>query len=138
MIEGCTNSSACIGPDFCRYGTGGLGTGARPQTADAQGGRGGVGISNSLPWVAAEPPFIQAPVNVSLLRYGLVKPSDNVSRNATMSLLLLREAKVPAGHIDIVSHFWHRPAVNFFGRSWRAMSRSDRIRIFVARIVEMH
>ncbi len=50
------------------YGIGGLGTGGTPQTADAQGGRGGVGIRNSLPWVAAEPPFMQAPVKVSLLR----------------------------------------------------------------------
>src|SRR5258708_5272502 len=39
-----------------RYGMGGFGTGATPQTADAQEGRGGVGIRNSLPWVAAEPP----------------------------------------------------------------------------------
>jgi hypothetical protein len=51
-----------------RYGIGWLGTGATSQMADAQGGRGGVGISNSLPWVAAEPPLIQAPVKVSLLR----------------------------------------------------------------------
>ena len=49
------------------YGIGGLGTGETPQTADAQGGRGGVGISNSLPWVAAEPPLIQEPVKVSML-----------------------------------------------------------------------
>ena len=50
------------------YGIGGLGTGETPQIADAQGGRGGVGISSSLPWVAAEPPLIHAPVKVSLLR----------------------------------------------------------------------
>src|SRR5229473_3988631 len=51
------------------YGIGlGPGTGATPQIADAQGGRGGVGIRNSLPWVAAEPPFIQEPVKISLLR----------------------------------------------------------------------
>jgi hypothetical protein len=50
-----------------RYGMGGLGTGGTPQIAEAQGGRGGVGISNSFPWVAAEPPLIQAPVKVSLL-----------------------------------------------------------------------
>ena len=36
--------------------------------AEAQGGKGGVGISNSLPWVAAEPPLMQAPVKVSALR----------------------------------------------------------------------
>src|SRR5260370_18987618 len=61
--------SPCI-PAFevCRYGIGALGTGGVPQIADAQGGRGGVGISNSLPWVAAEPPLVQAPVKVSLLR----------------------------------------------------------------------
>ena len=31
------------------YGIRGLGTGAAPQIAEAQGGRGGVGIRNSLP-----------------------------------------------------------------------------------------
>jgi len=50
------------------YGIGlGPGTGATSQIADAQGGRGGVGISDSLPWVAAEPPLMQAPVKVSRL-----------------------------------------------------------------------
>src|SRR5260370_40030114 len=52
--------------------------------ADAQSGRGGVGMRNSLPWAVAEPPFIQEPVKISLLRQGLVKPSDNVSRNLTI------------------------------------------------------
>src|SRR5260370_4359635 len=52
--------------------------------------------------------------------------------------LLIRQAKITAGHIDIVRHLWHRPAVYFFGGSWRAMSESDRVRIFVARIVEMY
>jgi len=50
-----------------RYGIGGLGTGVTSQTADAQDGRGGVGIRASFPCVAAEPPFMQAPVNVSRL-----------------------------------------------------------------------
>jgi hypothetical protein len=49
-------------PGTPRYGIGGLGTGATPQIVDAHGGRGGVGIRNSLPWVAAEPPLMQAPV----------------------------------------------------------------------------
>src|SRR5260370_41811378 len=53
-------------------------------------------------------------------------------------LLLIRQAKITAGHIDIVRHLWHRPAVYFFGGSWRAMSGSDRVRILVARIVEMY
>jgi hypothetical protein len=34
---------------LCTHGIGGFGTGATPQTADAQGGSGGVGIRNSLP-----------------------------------------------------------------------------------------
>src|ERR1700676_3165359 len=56
-----------------RYGIGGLGTGATPHTAAAQGGRGGVGISAPLPCVDAEQlgspglHVIQAPVKVSLL-----------------------------------------------------------------------
>src|SRR5260370_2502188 len=47
------------------YGIAGLGVGETPHTADAQGGRGGVGIKNSLPWVAAGPPVMQEPVKVS-------------------------------------------------------------------------
>src|SRR5207244_12400138 len=46
------------------YGIGGLGTGGTPQTADAQGGRGGVGIRNPLPGVLAERPVMQAPAQV--------------------------------------------------------------------------
>jgi hypothetical protein len=39
------------------YGIGlGPGVGATPQMAVAHGGSGGVGIRNSLPWVAAVPP----------------------------------------------------------------------------------
>ncbi|PYL33939.1 MAG: hypothetical protein DMF38_09985 [Verrucomicrobia bacterium] len=48
------------------YGIGfGLGRGATPQISGAQGGSGGVGIRNSLPWVEAEPPDMQVPVKVS-------------------------------------------------------------------------
>jgi hypothetical protein len=46
---------------FTPQGIGVLGTGATPQIADAQRGRGGVGISNSFPWVAASPPRMQLP-----------------------------------------------------------------------------
>src|SRR5882757_1920745 len=35
------------------------------------------------------------------------------------------------------SHFWHRPAVYFFDRSIRAMSGSDIIGIYVARVIEV-
>src|SRR4249920_225604 len=51
------------------YGIAGLGTGATPQTADAQGVRvrSGVGMRNSFPWVDAKPPVIHVPVKVSLL-----------------------------------------------------------------------
>src|SRR5229473_1410468 len=37
----------------------GPGTGAASQIADAQGGSGGVGMSNSLPWLAADPPIME-------------------------------------------------------------------------------
>jgi hypothetical protein len=57
-----------------RYGIGGLGTGATPQTADAHGGSGGVGISSPFPCLDGEQlgsvaglHVIQAPVKVSLL-----------------------------------------------------------------------
>src|SRR5437660_5628525 len=52
---------------------GGLGTGATPQTADAQGGSGGVGIRESFPWVDAEAfaepgvPVVHVPVKVLML-----------------------------------------------------------------------
>ena len=50
------------------YGIGfGLGVGATPQIAVAHGGRGGVGIRNSFPWVEAVPPFMQVPVKVLML-----------------------------------------------------------------------
>jgi hypothetical protein len=49
--------------DVLHYGIGlGPGRGATPQTADAQGGRGGVGIRDPFPCVAAEPPAMQAPL----------------------------------------------------------------------------
>ena len=56
------------------YGIGGLGTGDTPQIADAQGGRGGVGISAPFPCLDAEQlgsmaglQVMQLPVKVSLL-----------------------------------------------------------------------
>ena len=57
-----------------RYGIGGLGTGGTPQIADAQGGRGGVGISEPFPCRDGEQlgslaglHVIQLPVKTSLL-----------------------------------------------------------------------
>ena len=117
----------------------GPGTGATPQIADAQGGRGGVGIRNSLPWVAAEPPLMQAPVKVSLLRYGLVKPSDNVCRKVTIwSSSLSVKPRLPVVMSMLFWHLGHRPAVYFFGRSCRTMSGSNRVRILVACVVEVY
>jgi hypothetical protein len=56
------------------YGIGGLGTGGTPQTAEAQGGRGGVGISSPFPCLDGEQlgsvaglQVMQLPVKVSLL-----------------------------------------------------------------------
>src|SRR5437764_15285258 len=66
------------------YGIGGLGTGGTPQTADAQGGRGGVGIRDPLPSVLAEPPVMQAPVKVSRLGDGRVNLSVSVRRHMTI------------------------------------------------------
>src|SRR6202795_5245058 len=57
-----------------RYGIAGLGTGDASQIADAQGGRGGVGMSSPLPCLdgkqlgsVAGSHVIQLPVKVSLL-----------------------------------------------------------------------
>ena len=41
-------------------------------------------MSDPLPWVAAVPPVMQAPVKVFLSGYGLVKPSDSVCRKVTI------------------------------------------------------
>src|SRR3989475_6302258 len=67
----------------CHYGIGIVGNGATPQIADAHGGSGGVGMSESFPWVAAVPPVMHVPVNVFRLGYGFVKPSVRVCRKAT-------------------------------------------------------
>jgi hypothetical protein len=66
----CVYASSALYPpsSVLPYGIGrGPGTGATPQMADAHGGRGGVGMRASLPWVAAEPPVIHLPVKVSML-----------------------------------------------------------------------
>src|ERR1700688_1688858 len=65
-------------------GIGIVGRGATSQMADAHGGRGGVGIRTSLPWVAAEPPRAHTPVNLLISGYGVVKPSVSVWRKATI------------------------------------------------------
>src|SRR5207248_2048140 len=65
------------------YGIGGLGTGATPQIAEAQGGRSGVGMRNAFPWVAAEPPVRHVPVNLSRSGYVVVNPSVRVCRKTT-------------------------------------------------------
>src|SRR6202166_5472529 len=66
------------------HGIGMVGRGATSQMADAQGGRGGVLIRTSLPWVAALPPVAHTPVNLLISGYGVVKPSGSVSRKATI------------------------------------------------------
>src|SRR5713101_3295992 len=68
---------------FCHYGIGIVGNGATPQIADAHCGSGGVGMIESFPWVAAVPPDMHIPVNVSRLGYGFVNPSVRVCRKAT-------------------------------------------------------
>src|SRR5207248_9136031 len=52
---------------------------------------------------------------------------------------LIGQAEITGGHIDIVRHLGHRPAVYFFDRSIRAMSGSNVVRKprFVARVVEV-
>src|SRR5258708_28902709 len=75
------NESHCALP----YGIGsGPGRGATPQIAGEQGGRGGVWMRNSFPWVDAEPPFRHVPVNVFLSGNGVVKPSVSVCMNVTI------------------------------------------------------
>jgi len=66
------------------YGIGLVGRGATPQMADAQGGRGGVGIRVLFPCVAAVPPVMQSTGKGILSGYGLVKPSVRVCRKATI------------------------------------------------------
>lgn len=68
----------------CPYGIGIVGSGARPHIAAGHGGSGGVGIRKSFPWVAAVPPVMHMPVKVPISGYGVVNPSVNVWRNATI------------------------------------------------------
>ena len=53
-------------------------------------------------------------------------------------LLLITQAEITGGHVDIVLNFGHRPAGHFFDRSGRAMSGSDRERKLVARVVKVY
>src|ERR1700730_1738427 len=65
-------------------GIGLVGRGATSQMAEKQGGRGGVLIRTSFPWVAALPPVAHTPVNLLISGYGVVKPSVSVWRKATI------------------------------------------------------
>ena len=69
----------------------GPGKGATPQIAEAQGGRGGVGIRKPFPCLEGEQfgsvaglHAMHIPVNVLMSGYGLVKPSVRVWRKATI------------------------------------------------------
>src|SRR6266852_8017809 len=69
----------------------GPGKGATPHIADAQGGRGGVGIRNAFPCLDGEQfgsvaglHVMHIPVNVLMSGYGRVKPSESVWRKATI------------------------------------------------------
>ena len=67
------------------YGIGfGEGNGEAWQMEAAHGGRGGVGIRNSLPCVAAVPPLMQELAKVLISGYGVVKPYVSVCRKATI------------------------------------------------------
>ena len=59
--------SALHSQRLANYGIGVVGSGATPQISGAQGGRGGGGIRNSLPWVDAKPPVLNVPVKVLML-----------------------------------------------------------------------
>src|ERR1700680_1825192 len=71
-----------------------------------------------------------------------VRPRESVrqcfQKFDDLILLCVRQAQITASHIDIVPHLWHGPAIYFFGRSCGAMSGSHRVRILVARIVEVY
>src|SRR5258708_21192904 len=56
----------------------------------------------------------------------------------TGNLLLIGQAEIAGGHVDIVLDLRHRPAGHFLDGSWRAMSGSDRVRKLVPRIVEVY
>src|SRR5579864_5891696 len=63
--------------DEC-HGIGCWGKGGTPQMAVAQGGSGGVGIKELLPWVLAEPPVMHTPLYVVRSGKGVVNPSVKV------------------------------------------------------------
>src|SRR6266404_5672997 len=93
------------------HGIGLVGRGATPQMAEAHGGRGGVGIRVLLPCVAALPPVMHTPVYVLMSGYG---------------------------HVKIVLDLGQRPAIYFFGLSFRAVPGSDVEGVDIARVVEVH
>src|SRR5260370_3273945 len=53
-------------------------------------------------------------------------------------LLLISQAEITGGHVDIVLDLGHRPAGHFLDRSGRAVSGSDRERKLVARVVKVY
>ena len=52
--------------------------------------------------------------------------------------LLIDQTQVADRHVDVVRDFGHRPAIDFFGLSFRTVSRGDLERVHIARIVEMN
>src|SRR6266480_4981800 len=72
-----------------------------------------------------------------------VRPRETIGKRLqerdNRVFFLIGQAEITGGHIDIVRHLGHRPAVYFFDRSIRAMSGSnvERKPLFVARVVEV-
>src|ERR1700722_11530307 len=63
---------------------------------------------------------------------------ERLQEGNDLIFLRRRQAEVSDRHVEIVRDLGHRPAIYLFYRSRRAVSGSDRLRKYVARIVEMN
>ena len=63
---------------------------------------------------------------------------ERLQERDDLVLLLIRQAEIAGRAVEILRHLRPRPAVHLLGRSRRAVSGLDVVRIEIARIVEVH
>src|SRR5438105_3556730 len=62
---------------------------------------------------------------------------ERLHERDNLDFFLIGQIEITNCHVDIVRHLGPRPAVYFFGCSWRAVSGSNVERIYVAGVVEV-
>src|SRR5712692_2489449 len=63
---------------------------------------------------------------------------ERLEERNDLVLLRIAQAQLTNRHVKVVGNLGHRPAVYFFGFSCRAVPRSYREGVYVARIIEVH